>query len=64
MNNVARTIDKIFNPGDGPKKVGFALLVFDLGSGGERYMNYISNAERDDMVRAMEEFVRRSTSRN
>lgn len=38
-----------------PDGYGFALLVFDLGDGG--FMNYISNAERDDMKRALRELV-------
>ena len=40
---------------------GFALLIFDLGEGGT--MNYISNAQRDDMVKAMQEFIEKQGGR-
>lgn len=50
MNDVARAID-----GALPAGKGFVLLVFDFGDGG--FMNYISNSERADMVRAMKEFI-------
>lgn len=36
--------------------MGFCLLVFPFGDNDGR-MNYISNAERDDMVTALEEFI-------
>lgn len=35
---------------------GFALLVFDLRTT-EGFMSYISNAEREDMLTAMREFI-------
>lgn len=34
---------------------GFALLIFDFGEGGN--LSYISNAQREDMLRAMREFI-------
>lgn len=34
---------------------GFCLLVFDFGEGGN--MNYMSNANREDMVTAMKECI-------
>lgn len=61
MNALAKVIDEAIN-GDEPKKYGFALLVFDFGTGG--FMNYISNAHRDTMVKAMQEFIQRQVSRN
>lgn len=63
MNQLARFLDEQFN-GEAKgkdRKYGFALLVFDFGTGG--YMNYISNAQRPDMERAMLEFLRRSVGR-
>lgn len=50
MNDVAELID-----GALPEGFGFVLLVFNFGEAG--FMNYISNADRADMVRAMKEFV-------
>lgn len=39
-----------------PKGYGFALLVFDLGTP-SGFMNYISNAKREDMLVAFKEFL-------
>lgn len=50
MNKVASAIDSAL-----PDGFGFVLLVFNFGEGG--YMNYISNSDRADVVRAMKEFV-------
>jgi len=48
----ARSVGKVI--GDSlPPGVGFALLMFDFGEGGQ--MTYVSNAQRDDMVRALRE---------
>jgi hypothetical protein len=38
-----------------PAGVGFALLVFDFGAGGN--LAWISNGERPDMVNALKEFI-------
>lgn len=40
-----------------PNGVGFALFVFDLGEGG--FMTWNSNANRQDMVRALRELIQR-----
>lgn len=58
MNALAGALNEIFN-GDGPKTTGFVLLAFKFGDEGR--MNYISNAERDCMVKAMREFICRAT---
>ena len=42
----------------GLKKVGFAVLVFDFGSGGN--LGWVSNAERSTMIEAMKEFVEKN----
>lgn len=52
---LARLLNKSFNQ-SGVKKTGFALLVFDLNRH-DGPMNYISNAQRDDMLTAMKEFI-------
>lgn len=51
MNEIAGVLASALPPG-----TGFALLVFDLGATHGR-MNYISNAERADMLVAMKAFV-------
>jgi hypothetical protein len=38
-----------------PEGVGFAVLIFDFGAGGN--LAYVSNAQRADMVKAMREFI-------
>jgi hypothetical protein len=40
-----------------PPGMGFALLMFDLEGGGASRMNYISNAERKDMIAALHELL-------
>lgn len=38
-----------------PEGVGFALLVFDYGEGG--HLTYVSSARREDMVKAVKEWL-------
>jgi len=38
-----------------PPGYGFNLLVFSFGEGGNMF--YTSNARREDMIRAMQEFI-------
>lgn len=40
-----------------PEGVGFALLLFDFGADGN--LTWISNAQRDDMLKALQEFMRK-----
>lgn len=47
MKGVADALSDIF------PKLGFALLVFDFNDVG--LMNYISNAERENMIKALRE---------
>lgn len=54
MNALALTLDEILNEKT-EERVGFSLLVFDFGEDGT--MSYISNAAREDMIKAMEEFL-------
>lgn len=62
MNKLAATLDKIFN-GDlkgAARKTGFVLLVFpfnDVGEGARA--NYISNAERADVIVMLKEQLAR-----
>jgi len=55
MNLTALILEKQFAPN------GFILLVFEFGEGGRR-MNYISNAQRADVVTAMKEFISNAES--
>jgi hypothetical protein len=49
MNELAMLLNAQF------KGFGFALLVFDFDTPGR--MNYISNAQRSDMVNALKELI-------
>lgn len=56
MNGIGKIL------GDNSKPYGFTLLVFDYGDSG--YMNYISNANREDMIAAMKEFIAKHEGRS
>ena len=63
MQNIGRLIGGAINP-DGQKRNGFALLVFPFGQpSGEHRCNYISNADRADMLATMKEFIARAEGR-
>ncbi len=49
MQKIAAALDKIL----GGK--GFALLVFDFDKIGKSHINYVSNAEREDMIVVIKE---------
>jgi hypothetical protein len=51
MNMIACVLDEKFKP------YGFCLLVFPVGSEKGGRMNYISNAVREDMLKALKEFI-------
>jgi hypothetical protein len=59
MKAMARAIDEFVNP-DGVKKNGFIVMMFPFGEvkeGGR--CNYISNAQRDDVVTMLKEQIKR-----
>lgn len=65
MSDLARHIDVIFN-GDKKgleRKTGFALVVFPFGDAPKGRVNYISNANREDMIVALKEFIARNEGR-
>ena len=61
MNVLAATLDDVFNGNVQPKKVGFALLVYNLGEQleGTGRVNYIGNGKRDEVLTALKELVAR-----
>ena len=69
MRDIAALLDDAFNGpkeqrGPEGKKTGFALLVFPFGQpNGEHRSNYISNANREDMIATLKEFVARAEGR-
>lgn len=58
MQKIARTVDSMI-----PEGFGFGVLVFEFDKTGEepsgKEMHWVSNARRDDVARAMQEFVKR-----
>lgn len=60
MQEVARTISVML-----PPDTGFILLAFDRGDhkpGVEYRMEYVSNGQRRDCIKAMEEFIAKTKS--
>ena len=53
--DLARFLDKVLNGAAEPKvrTVGFCLLVFHFGDPGR--CNYVSNTQRDDVIRLLRE---------
>ena len=43
-----------------PEKMGFALLAYEFGDSDDRRMMYISNSNREDVLKAMLEFVNKN----
>lgn len=63
MKVIGRGLDDILNGENCPrdkKKWGFAFLVFPFGEAPEGRINYLSNAEREDMLVSMKEFIARA----
>lgn len=54
---VARMIDQALN-GDGPRRIGFAVLLYEFGEPPQP-ATYLSNGTREDMIRAIEEWLER-----
>lgn len=50
-----RVIAEVLNESFGKGKVGFCLLLFDFGGPGN--LAYLSNAKREDMIAAINEFL-------
>lgn len=66
MNFLAKAIDESFNGKDckpEERTVGFCLLMFPFGSDPKNRMNYISNADKKDMLCALKEYVARLEGR-
>jgi len=60
MRALGQALDSTLNGDrkDSKKKYGFCLLVFNFGDvSNKSRMNYISNSNRPDMIKALEEFI-------
>lgn len=58
MNAIASSLDDVFN-GNGPKKVGFVVLVMPFDGPEGARTNYVSNAKREDILVMLKEVVAR-----
>ena len=63
MNELAHLVDRFFNgslSGE-DREVGFVLMVFDfkMHRGDDSRCNYISNANRSDVVKLLKEQIKR-----
>lgn len=47
-----------------PEGFGFCLMAFEFGDNPERRMMYISNADRQDIVKAMMEWIVKTSGNN
>lgn len=45
-----------------PEKMGFALLTYEFGDDNNRRMLYVSNSNREDVLKAMLEFVEKNVN--
>jgi hypothetical protein len=52
MQEIAKNIESKL-----PEGMGFCLLAFDFGDKPLRRLNYVSNAEREDIVKTMKEWI-------
>jgi hypothetical protein len=61
MHAIAHTLDEFLNGTEGEKLTGFCVLMFPFGDGNPSRdrINYISNANRQDMLIALKELVAR-----
>lgn len=63
MQTMASTIDGFLNGKRLPKRIGFAILVFPFDSPQGTRTNFVSNADRDDMIAALKEVAARFEGR-
>ncbi len=59
MNALAQEIDRAFNGDRRPQRVAFCLLLANFGDMDGGRVNYISNAERADMICMVKEWLAR-----
>lgn len=61
MRDLAESFDSLVNEPGKPKTTGFAIFIFDFDD--TKRVNYISNANRVDMIAAMKEWLARAEGR-
>lgn len=63
MNDLACLLDDFWNGDRRPKRIGFALFIFEFGKTEGSRINYISNADRREMITAVKEWLARAEGR-
>lgn len=63
MNRLAKKIDQDLNGTTKPRRLGFVLLTAEFGRIEGGRVNYISNAERADMIAMLREYLARIEGR-
>ena len=65
LNGLANDLDNILNGGlkGEDRTVGFALLLFDFNAPVTGRVNYISNADRRDMIQGMKSWIEQAEAR-
>ncbi|MGG5486280.1 hypothetical protein [Gaetbulibacter sp. PBL-D1] len=63
MQELAQMLSYLIHEEKGRAKntVGFALLTFDVNTN-NGMVNYVCNCEREDMIKALKEFIQRNES--
>ena len=59
MNELAATLDELFNGKAKPRRIFFTLLVGEFGKMEGGRINYISNGNREDMSASIRELLAR-----
>ncbi len=62
MQRLASTVDGMLRK-KFKRKIGFTILLFELNEFSGGRVNYISNADRADMIAAMKEWIARQEGR-
>jgi hypothetical protein len=57
LQGIAKALDHGLNGDERPKRVGFTVLLFNFGDEGQ--VNYVSNADRADMIASMKSLLAR-----
>lgn len=55
MQKIGRKVDEEL-----PREYGFVVLTFNFGEGKDNEMMYVSNANRQDVVKAMKEWIEKT----
>ena len=61
--SIARGMDGILNGTERPRQFGFAIFVFEFGKTEGGRVNYVSNANREEMLVAVREWLARAEGR-